>query len=164
MKRNLIIGLISTVLLLTGTFATFGAVNKSYELVADEFITEVAVDDDLNYDDIYIVESNTYGSKNVPVTKDMIVEGDNTSTVGKKTLVIRYSKQEFVIEYIVKYRIKFMVGKDVISTQMILSTDELQIPEDPKLTGNEFLGCLPYNKPTLTPWAYEGEGNPLPWC
>ena len=143
MKKNIMIGLISLIVLAGGSLGTIGAVKKDYELIDDNFITEVAVDDDLNYTDMYIIESNSYGSKEIPVTRDMIVEGDNTSSAGKKTLVIKYSKQEFLVEYIVKYRVKFMVGDEVISTQMILNTDELQVPEDPKLAGNEFLGWTP---------------------
>ena len=94
---------------------------------------------DLPLDDITILKNN---GEAVNITKDMIMSQVDgiTSTVGNKQLVVKYGTDTFTIYFTVKYKVKFMVDDEVVSTQYVLNKDEIVFPQDPEKLNFDFVG------------------------
>ena len=123
--------------------ATFGIVisqfKTSYTLEKTLFNHTFAYNEELDLDNLTIVKQRGSKKETIYITSDMIVSGGDTNKVGTSQLVIKYENKTFFVDITVKYKVEFVVNGDVISTQYVLSDDEIIYPADPKLDGCEFV-------------------------
>ena len=98
----------------------------------------VGLESTINYHEIFICKSSFWLEEKIEVTKEMVVSGGDTTTVGKKKLVINYQNQEFIVPYEVKYQVNFVIDSDVIDTQLVLDINELVFPTPPIKDGYVF--------------------------
>lgn len=68
-----------------------------------------------------------------------IVTCDDTTTVGKKLLVIRYQNQTYSIPFVVKYKVEFVVDNEVLDTQYVIRAKEIVVPNNPVKEGYDFI-------------------------
>ena len=112
-----------------------------YEVGHDVPVLEV--NQKVDYSGIIITETINGKTEQIKITEDMIVSCDDTSTPGKKHIVIKHKHEEFTIEFYVMYRVKFTVDGEIISSQLIDDMSKLVIPDDPYKYGHEFTGWSP---------------------
>lgn len=125
MKRKLmaILGLLCALILTSSLTACFGD-PVTFSLDSSKFNPVVAYDQEINYNDFVI---NSSDGEEVGVLPSM-VSGWNTNSVGSKTLTIAYEDMIATVNYTVKYKVDFTVDGSVVSTQYVLSADELSAP------------------------------------
>ena len=76
----------------------------------------------------------------IPLTSSMFESAIDTSSVGVKTIKIRYGQEEFTFEYSVKYQVDFMVDSEVFDSQLVLSKEDLDLSKVPTKQGYTFTG------------------------
>ena len=138
------VAIIIASIFLVSALSTVGLVLKKdveYYINTSSFNTTVAYQEDVDVSTL-IIEKYVDGelSNKVPVDKTMIKNCDSTASVGEKSLTIKYNDQEFLINFIVKYKIEFLLDETVIDTQYVLKASEIEAPQDPVKPGFEFIG------------------------
>ena len=132
-KRKKLItgGVIGSVVILialaVGLIYTFSN-NRKPEISVDhdDFHSEIGHDvpvlelnQKVDYSGIIITEKINGRTEHIKVTEEMIVSCYDTSTPGKKHLVIRHKHEEITIEFYVMFRVEFIVDGEVVSSQLI---------------------------------------------
>ena len=154
-RKKLITGgvigsLVILIALAVGLIYTFSN-NRKPEISVDhdDFHSEIGHDvpvlelnQKVDYSGIIITEKINGRTEHIKVTEEMIVSCDDTSTPGKKHLVIRHKHEEITIEFYVMFRVEFIVDGEVVSSQLIDDMAKLEIPT-PVKTGHEFVGWSP---------------------
>ena len=77
------------------------------------------------------------------VDSSMVVSCDSTNSVGEKTLVLQYDKEQFIVNFVVMYKVQFEVEGNIIASQFVYKASEITVPENPYLEGYEFTGWSP---------------------
>ncbi|MBQ2891741.1 MAG: hypothetical protein IJE45_02480, partial [Bacilli bacterium] len=103
----------------------------------------VEYNQEVDYSDIVINIVKNNKKTKINVTKEMVVSCDSTSSVGQKHLVIKYDDETYTIDFVVKYKVQFIVDGTVVSSQYVSNASEIKIPETPKKALHEFTGWLP---------------------
>ena len=98
----------------------------TYSLDTSAFNTTVVYGGEVDYADIVVKGSD---GSSVSVTPDMVT-GASTDTVGTKTLTVSYAATTMTVNYTVKYEVNFVVDDAIVSTQYVLSADEISIPSN----------------------------------
>ena len=79
----------------------------------------------------------------VTVTKDMVISMDSTNTVGSKTLLLLYQGQDYTVNFEVRYKGQFFGENEMLSTQYVLTPDDLTEVTPPEKEGYTFVGWAP---------------------
>lgn len=118
--------------------------NSEYHIDTTFFQSTYAYKDDVNLEGLTIVETEKDEVVNeIPVDESMVVSCDSTSSVGEKTLVLEYEKEQFIVNFVVMYEIQFIVDEKVADLQYVYKASEIKLPKDPTKTGYEFRGWSP---------------------
>lgn len=123
---------------------------KEYHYYIDDstFSLVVALNDDIeNLEDLYICRVRKKEMVRTAVTTSMIKDYDSTDTVGVKNLTLSYDGREFNVQFMVKYKVDFVVEGSIINSQLVLTPDEIEYPNDPSISGVNFNAWTPI-KPT----------------
>ena len=140
MKKIYLIIVAAFIFILSLIFSVFF---MKVTVVTDNFETEIALNESVKYEDIYLISKSLYRTKEINVSEDMIVSCDDTTTIGEKKLVIKYNYKKYEINFNVKYRVDFVVDNKIVNSQLISSINELNIPSNIYKEGNEFIGWFP---------------------
>ena len=138
MKKILLLT-ISVLCLLVLTLGLTGCGDKkqpvpiAYTLDTTAFNNVAVIGESLSLNGLKIV--GTDGSS-IPVTPAM-VSGIDTNTAGPKSFTVTHGGQKFVATYTVKFRVVFVI-EGVEYEQIVLFSDELVIPETPKVANKQF--------------------------
>ena len=115
-----------------------------YYVNSDNFNTTVAYRDEVDLSGLQVVKTESDEIVEViNVDESMVTKCDSTSSIGEKTLTISYEKEEFIINFIVKYKVEFYCDDQVVSTQYVDKASEIVAPTEPTKTGYEFRGWNP---------------------
>ena len=136
-KITTIICLSVTMIFVLSLVFLYQFLNK-YELDCKAFDATIELDGDVNVDDIKIYNSLT--NKQINSDEYKIVKCDDTTTIGEKTLIIRYKDKNYTVHFSVKYKIEFLQDNNVINTQYVNSATEIVLPDNPIKSGYEFIG------------------------
>ena len=91
--------------------------------------------------DGYIKKTTESGEEFIlPLTFEMSGNVVDTSSVGEKTIEIRFDQQVFEFKYIVKYQVDFMVDGEIFDRQFVLNKHQLDFSKVPSKTGYTFIG------------------------
>ena len=140
------------VLIIIGGILIFAYNNQKPKITInhDNFHPEIGYDapilelnEKIDFSSIIITEKINGKTEQIKVTEEMIVSCDDTTTPGKKHLVIKHKHKEITIEFYVKYKVEFVVDGNVVSTQLIDDMSKFKIPSDPIKQGYEFTGWFP---------------------
>lgn len=134
---------------------TAGCQNEYHYYIDDSaFSLVVALNDDIDsaeyLKDLYICRVQNKETVRTQVTPSMIKSCDQTNTIGEKNLTLSYDDRDFVVKFMVKYKVNFMVEDNVISSQFVLSPDEIEYPNSPSVEGVNFSGWSPIKPTELT--------------
>ena len=140
MKKLYLIIVATFIFILSLIFSVFF---MKVTIVTDNFETEIAINESVNYDDIYLISKSIYRTKKINVSEDMIVSSDDTTTIGQKKLIIKYNYKKYEINFNVKYRVNFVVDNETVHSQLVSSIEEVNIPTNIYKEGNELIGWLP---------------------
>ena len=99
----------------------------TYALDDSNFEKTVAFGEEINYNKIIISKTSNGNTLSIPVDRTMVT-GDANS-IGTKDLIISFDNQTFVVTIFVKYRVEFVSEGEVVSTQFVLNTNEIELPE-----------------------------------
>ena len=135
LKKILLFALPSVAVVGIITFLLCGLLINDYSVDDSQFVEEIVVDGELDLSQIVITRKNLFGTEEIQVTEDMIVEMDEISTAGEKKMKIKVDDQIYTIIFYVKYQVEFVVNDEVISTQLVLSPSEIVLPENPDIEG-----------------------------
>ncbi len=131
-----------TMLLMMPVMLLFSGCGKiTYKIDDSNFDNIVAYNSEISFDGLNIIVQD--GDKNTPVAvaPDMIVSCDDTTTVGDKKLIIKYSEETLTVNFVVKYKVDFVVDSQVYETKYVLTKDELTAPaKNPTLAEYDFVG------------------------
>ena len=118
--------------------------NTEYYVNADNFQSTVEYKGDVDLSGLTIVETKKEEVvAEYPVEESMVVSCDSTNSIGEKTLVLTYEKEQFIVNFVVKYKVEFEVNGQIISTTFVNKASEIVVPENPTLKGYEFTGWDP---------------------
>lgn len=110
---------------------------KNYELDSSNFNPVVEYNGEIDLEELTIVVD---GNDKVAITKEM-VSGIDTSSVGNKTLSIDYQGHIFEVDYVVKYKLTFMIDNVVYETKFVIdSVSELNDFKEPSKENDSFVG------------------------
>ena len=98
---------------------------------------------EISIDELSLIKQDGKSTSTVEITPSMVVSCDDTTTVGKKTLVVEYANQTYTFEFFVKYKVEFLVNNEVYNTQFVLSADEIELPETPTVENCDFVSWTP---------------------
>ena len=93
--------------------------------------------------DVNIVKKVGEEETVIKVEQSMVTSCDSTLSTGNKSMTISHEGQEFKVGFTVKYRVEFKSGDDIISTQYVLASNQIDLPDDPIKSGFEFDGWSP---------------------
>ncbi len=116
---------------------------ENYTLDLSEFNSVVGYGSEISYETIKLNYSHEFNGTvlyeaELVGTKEMIVSGGETDTVGEHELVIVYEGKEFTIPYTVKYQVDFVAKGEIFATQYVLQPEEIVLPETPEIEGWAF--------------------------
>ena len=105
--------------------ACYPVENTIYSLQTDrdEYVLayQSTLDFDKYFSDTYIKKISFNGEEFlIPLKSSMLTSAIDTSSVGEKTVKIKYDSSEFVLVYVVKYQVDFLVDNEVYDTQLVL--------------------------------------------
>ena len=112
--------------------------NGEYTVEAEQLTAVVEWGEDITLEDIKIVDNRLFGWVETTLTEDMIVSIDDTATAGQKKIVFEHNNKQFTVVFDVKYKVEFVSYGNVIDTQLVVTPDELVLPEPVAKTGYEF--------------------------
>ena len=112
--------------------------NGDYTVEAEQLETVIEWGEDITLDDIKVIDNRLFGLVETTLTEDMIVSIDDTTTAGQKKIVFEHNNKQFTVVFNVKYKVEFLSYGNIIDTQMVVSPDELVLPEPVAKTGYEF--------------------------
>ena len=115
----------------------------SYKLDTKEFNTVVAYSEEVDLSGLNIVKTVGEEETVIKVEQSMVTSCDSTLSTGSKSMTISHEGQEFKVGFTVKYRVEFKSGDDIISTQYVLASNQINLPDDPIKSGFEFDGWSP---------------------
>ncbi len=131
----------------------FTGCQKEYHYYIDDssFNMVLALNDEIKtLENLYICKSRKNEVVKTSVTTSMIKSYDATDTVGTKNLILAYDGREFVVQFNVKYRVNFVVEDTVINSQLVLTPDEVEYPNNPTLEGVNFSSWTPVEPAQFT--------------
>ena len=143
MKKLAKIGLPILAAALLSFLGLFLVKDVEYRIDTDNFETTVAYSEDVNLSGLKIIKTVDGEETTINVNESMVTECDSTLSVGTKSLKINYEEQEFVVNFVVKYRVEFYNDTELLSSQYVLSANQIDVPSDPRKTGYEFDGWSP---------------------
>ena len=118
--------------------------NTEYYVDTTYFQSTYAYKEDVDLSGLKIVEIEKEEIKaEHQVDESMVLSCDSTSSVGEKELVLKFGKEEFVVNFIVMYEIQFMSDDEVYDLQYVLKASEIKMPDEPRKSGYEFKGWSP---------------------
>ncbi len=138
-SRRKLVAIFTTILFaVLSAGITFLALNlNKYSLKSTEFNEIIALDDEVDLTNLIIYNK---------LTKDEIVAGeyevihcDDTTTIGSKTLIIKYKNKNYTVNFYVKYKVEFESNNEIISTQYVDNIDEIVYPTGMEKEGYEFV-------------------------
>lgn len=144
MKKKLSVLLGSVTTVFTATLASCQLhvqVNPQgfYDLDTKEFDSVVAYQSQVDYQNLYLTKTDIQGDRTrIPVTEEMFTTAIDTSSVGEKEAVILYDSVAYTLDYTVKYKVEFTAGDEVISEQLVLAPEEIEMPQVPEKAGSYF--------------------------
>lgn len=97
----------------------------TYSLDTTTFNNKVVYGEAVDYDNLVVKGSD---GSSTTVTLDMI-SGANTDSVGAKVLNVSYAGTTMKVNYTVYYEVTFVVDGDEVDTQLVLSADEIHVPD-----------------------------------
>ncbi len=131
-----------TMLLMMPVMLLFSGCGKiSYKIDDSNFEGIVAYNSEISFDGLNIIVQDGDKQTPVAVTPDMIVSCDDTTTVGNKKITIKYKEETLTVNFVVKYKVDFVVDSQIYETQYVLTKDEIIIPaQNPTLAEYDFVG------------------------
>lgn len=97
-------------------------------------------DFDEYFENSYVVKTTPEGEEYYfPITISMLSAQIDTSSVGEKSVDIKYNSKTLTFNYVVKYKVEFLVDLEVFDTQLVLDSAELE-PKTPSKEGYTFEG------------------------
>ena len=134
-----LIGLLIAAVVLVGVAAANEIVDGRYSVDSKEFATVVEYGSELSLEGLKLVDNRTLGIHKLSVDESMIVRVDDTTTAGRKEMVISHGGKEYVIHFDVKYRVDFVLDGVTVDSQLVENIGEVVIPDSPKeKTGYRF--------------------------
>lgn len=134
--RRVIRDLILCVIVACALIMCFGLINEAisgrYAIDTDEFTSVVGYGEEVSIKGIKFVDNRTLGFYRFSAEDEMTVRVDETTSVGKKELVISHGGKEYVIHFEVKYRVDFAVDGVTVDSQLVNSITEVVLPASPK--------------------------------
>ena len=131
-----------TMLLMMPVMLLFSGCGKIvYKIDDSNFECVVAYNSEISFDGLNIIVQDGDKQTPVAVTPDMIVSCDDTTTVGNKKITIKYKEETLTVNFVVKYKVDFVVDSQIYETQYVLTKDEIIIPaQNPTLAEYDFVG------------------------
>ena len=131
-----------TMLLMMPVMLLFSGCGKiTYKIDDSSFESVVAYNSAISFDGLNIIVQDGDKQTPVAVTPDMIVSCDDTTTVGNKKITIKYKEETLTVNFVVKYKVDFVVDSQIYETQYVLTKDEIIIPaQNPTLAEYDFVG------------------------
>lgn len=120
----------------------------TYQLNSDNFNSIVELNGTLTLGGLNVKITTGEDVRTLPVTQDMInqeLSDLDTSSVGEKKIVIEFQEQTFEVTFTVKYKVEFVVDNNVVETQFVLNSSEIQLPLDPTKQGYTFVYWMDAN-------------------
>ncbi|MBO7149958.1 MAG: hypothetical protein J6V71_03585, partial [Clostridia bacterium] len=145
LKRVITTILLGLTIVFSGLFVACGLLQQdTYSLQSDKIGNVLVYQSELDFDQYF---SNTYIKKTteggeeflIPVTSDMLVGEIDTSSVGTKSVKFEYNSKQIDFEYVVKYKVEFLVNGEVFDTQLVLNKNELDLTKTPTKEGSSFI-------------------------
>ncbi len=145
LKRFITTILLGLTIVFSGLFVACGLLQTdTYSLQSDKIGNVLVYQSDFDFDQYF---SNTYIKKIteggeeflIPVTLDMLVGEIDTSSVGTKSVKFEYNSKQLDFEYVVKYKVEFLVDGEVFDTQLVLNKNELDLTKTPTKEGSSFI-------------------------
>ena len=137
--RATLIGLLIAAVILVAIGFTNAAVEGTYAVDSKDFTTVIECGAEVSLEGLKIVDNRTLGLFKKDVSDDMIVSVSDTSTAGRKEIVISHGGKEYVIHFDVKYRVDFVADGVTVASQLVNDSSELVLPDAPKVkTGYKF--------------------------
>ena len=114
----------------------FGFINEAvsgrYAVDTEEFVAVVEYGDELSLKGIKLVDNRTLGFYRFEVDDEMIVKVDETTTAGKREVIISHGGKEYVVHFEVKYRVDFVADGVTVDSQLVNNIGEVVLPAAPK--------------------------------
>lgn len=125
-----------------------GTSAATYRLENSGFSSFAVYGEKLDLDGLVVVKTLNGVETRVNVTENMVSNMD-TMSAGNKTLTITYEGKTLTIDYVVKYQVKYLIDGSVLSTQHVLSADEIVEPVATEKAGFIFKKWVPEKPQTL---------------
>ena len=143
MKKILVSICMCLFMLFAGIFSGCGKEKIEYYIDYDSINNVVVYNSEISFNEIFITKLEGVKETQISITEDMIVSCDSTDSVGAKKLVVKYKDKKYTIDFVVKYKVEFMVEDIVYNTQYVLNADEIETPPNPEKSGLEFVTWNP---------------------
>lgn len=115
-----------------------------YYIETQNFNSIVAYKNEVDLEGITVVKTEDDEIVDViEVNQSMISSCDSTNSIGEKSMTVNYDGETFIVNFVVKYRVDFMVDEEYIDTQYVLKASEISKPKDPIKSGYEFVNWSP---------------------
>ena len=135
-----LIGVLIALLILTGAVIAYIAVEGTHTVDTDNFVSVIECGKSVSLEEIEIVDNRTLGMHRIKLEESMIVRMDDTTTAGRKEMVISYGGKEYTVHFEVKYRVDFVADGVTVDSQLVLEASEVILPKEPLAkTGYEFV-------------------------
>lgn len=141
MKKLLSVFLMSIFILVASVF--IGCDSTRYFFNYEKNNTIVAYNSELTLDNWFVTKKEGTKEEEIFITSDMVISVDDTTSVGNKKLVVKIDEKEIEIDFVVKYKVDFVVDNEIFDTQFVLDTDDIVVPDNPSITGLEFVSWTP---------------------
>ena len=127
MRKKLIavLGFACSFVLTAGIAACSDPDPITYELDSANFNSTVVFNSTMDYSGLILEASD---GNDIAVTESM-VSGMDTSSVGEKSFTVTYGEFTQTVNYTVKYEVTFKVGGETKATQLVLSANEIDVPD-----------------------------------
>ena len=133
--RRVIRDVLLFVLVSCAMLVGFGFINEAvsgrYAVDTEEFVAVVKYGDELSLKGIKLVDNRTLGFYRFEVDDEMIVKVDDTTTAGKREVIISHGGKEYVVHFEVKYRVDFVVDGVTVDSQLVNNIGEVVLPAAP---------------------------------
>ena len=143
MKKIIVTICMSLFMLVAGIFSGCGKEKIEYYIDYDSINNVVAYNSEISFDEIFITKLKGVEETKISITEDMVVSCDSTDSVGDKQLVVKYNNKKYTINFVVKYKVDFIVDDVVYDTQYVLDVDDIVLPLNPEKNGVEFVTWNP---------------------
>ena len=127
MRKKLIavLGFACSFVLTAGIAACSDPDPITYELDSANFNSTIVFNSTMDYSGLILEASD---GNDIAVTESM-VSGMDTSSVGEKSFTVTYGEFTQTVNYTVKYEVTFKVGGETKATQLVLSANEIDVPD-----------------------------------